>query len=174
MDIERTREVIFQHDFIDMVCSNIAAGGSLVDLCITLDIHYPVVHYHITHNEEWNKQYIESLKHCNEWLRASILRELKALATIDIRKAYDDDGNLLPIKDIPDDVAKALASIETDEIYEGRGVHREQIGVTRTIRFYDKLSALEKLGKTIAMFTEKVEHTGALTLEQLVSQSRLP
>lgn len=42
---------------------------------------------------------------------------------------------------------------------------------TAKIRLSDKIGALEKLGKHLGMFRDKVEHTGTLTLEQLVLES---
>ena len=42
---------------------------------------------------------------------------------------------------------------------------------TAKVRLVDKISALEKLGKHLGMFTEKIEHSGTLSLEQLVSES---
>ena len=42
---------------------------------------------------------------------------------------------------------------------------------TAKARLVDKISALEKLGKHLGMFTEKIEHSGTLSLEQLVSES---
>jgi len=88
-----------------------------------------------------------------------VLRELYKLATVDIRQAFDEQGNLKPIKDLPEDVARAIASIESFEEYSGRGDKREPVGFTRKIKLSDKIRALELLGKYLKMFTDKVEHT---------------
>lgn len=88
-----------------------------------------------------------------------ILRELHTLATVDIRQAFDEQGNLKAIKDLPEDVARAIASIESFEEYSGRGDKRDPVGYTRKIRMVDKIRALELCGKHLKMFTDKVEHT---------------
>jgi phage terminase small subunit len=50
---------------------------------------------------------------------------------------------------------------------DGRG--RRQ--TVRKVKFWDKVKGLELLGKHLKLFTEKVEHSGSLTLEQLVLAS---
>ena len=81
-----------------------------------------------------------------------IVQELTRIGTVDIRDAFDENGNLLPIKDIPEDVARAISGIDVDELYEGSGKDRERIGDTRKIRLTDKVRALETLGKHFKMF----------------------
>jgi hypothetical protein len=38
-------------------------------------------------------------------------------------------------------------------------------------RYADKLRALELLGKSLSLFTERVEHAGEMTLQQMISAS---
>lgn len=101
----------------------------------------------------------------------TILRELLKLATSDLRKLFDEKGALLPADQWPDDVAAAVASVEVDELFEGYGQEREQIGYTKKVKFWDKTKSLELLGKHLKLFTDKIEHSGQLTLEQLVAAS---
>lgn len=90
----------------------------------------------------------------------TILRELLRIGLVDIRKAFDADGNLLPIHQLPEDVARALSGVEVDELFDGQGEHRKSIGVTRKVKFWDKPKALELLGKHVRLFADRVEHTG--------------
>jgi len=39
------------------------------------------------------------------------------------------------------------------------------------VKFLDKLKAIEVLGKNLKMFVDRVEHSGSLTLEQMVEGS---
>jgi phage terminase small subunit len=89
-----------------------------------------------------------------------ILTELLALATIDPRQAYDGNGNLLNVKDLPDGLAKAISSIEVFIEFDKNGKTREQKGITQKIKFWDKNKALENLAKHLRLITEKFEHTG--------------
>lgn len=85
-----------------------------------------------------------------------VLIRLMQVADLDPRRAYDDEGTLLPIDKIPEDVRRALGGLEVDEIWEGHGEERTQTGITRKIRWCDKLKALELLGKHLGMFDSDV------------------
>lgn len=91
---------------------------------------------------------------------ADVLLALARIAFADIRKLYDEHGNLKPIHELDDDTAAALAGIEVEEIYAGRGDEREQIGMVKKVRRYDKPKALELLGKHLALFPTRAEMTG--------------
>ena len=101
-----------------------------------------------------------------------VLRELLRIARVDIREAFDDDGNLKAVKDIPEDVARAIAGIEVDELFQGRGEDREQIGVTRKVKFWDKPRALELLGKHLKLFVDKVEVSADSSFADILKAAR--
>lgn len=96
---------------------------------------------------------------------ADILRELKRIALADAAQAVDESGKLLPLHEMPEDVRRSISSIETEELWEGRGEDRERLGDLVKVKFWDKKGALDLLGKHLGMFTEKHEHSGTVTLE---------
>lgn len=100
-----------------------------------------------------------------------ILHELNRIARCDVGEAFNESGGLKDIHSIPEDVRRCIQSIEVDELFSGAGKDREQIGVTRKIKFWDKNKGLELIGKHFKLYTDKVEHTGSITLEHLVSAS---
>ena len=89
-----------------------------------------------------------------------IISELASVAFSDISKAFGPDGQLLPFKDMPPEARAALAGVETEELFEGKGEERAPAGVSRKVRHWDKVKALELLGKHMGLFKEKVEMTG--------------
>lgn len=86
-----------------------------------------------------------------------VLRELLLIAKSDLRQAFDADGGLKKLSEMPEDIARVLSSVDTDEL-RSDGV---PIGETRKVKLWDKVKALELLGKHLKLFTEKHEVTGA-------------
>ena len=82
----------------------------------------------------------------------SIVQELQKLALCDIKEAFDADGNLRPIADIPLIVRKAIASIEIFGEFQGQGAKRKYIGNTAKVKFWPKTDALGQLMKHLGGF----------------------
>lgn len=92
-----------------------------------------------------------------ELSREVIIQELLALAMSDIGDAFNSDGTLKPLHEIPVATRRAISGIDVDELFEGKGDEREQVGLSKRIRLWDKPKSLELLGKHLKMFTDKVE-----------------
>jgi phage terminase small subunit len=91
-----------------------------------------------------------------------VLRELKHVAKLDPAEMYDAAGTMLPMQLMPESVRRCISSIEETE-YGTR------------YRFWDKLKALELIGKHLKLFTELTEHKfslESLTDEQLQAKYR--
>lgn len=86
-----------------------------------------------------------------------ILRRLHEKASVDPARAYDPQGKLLLIHDIPPEVRSCIKSIETFEEFENVGGERVQVGVVRKITWWDKLKSDELLGKHLKMWTDTIE-----------------
>jgi phage terminase small subunit len=84
-----------------------------------------------------------------------VLRELLTLAKADLRKAFDEHGHLRPVQDWPDDVAAFISSVDVEELWEGRGEDREQVGVVKKIKLWSKPHALELLAKHLGLLIER-------------------
>lgn len=81
-----------------------------------------------------------------------VLEQLGKIVYADIRKAFDHRGALLPIQEIPEEVAHTIASIEVDALYEGSGADRIQVGHTQKVKFNDKGGAIDKAMKYLGLF----------------------
>jgi phage terminase small subunit len=101
-----------------------------------------------------------------------VLRELKRIAYLDLTHAYKQDGSLKLVHEIPEDTRRALVGIEVDEIWDGYGEDRTQIGVTKKVKFADKIRALELLGKHLELFTEKVKHSADSSFAEMLKEAR--
>ena len=83
---------------------------------------------------------------------ALLERELVHQVTFDPATMYDAEGRLLAIKDMPEATRRALAGFDEDDLFElvetgvgpRGGVQRErlQVGVTRKVRWHNKVDAI--------------------------------
>jgi phage terminase small subunit len=100
----------------------------------------------------------------------AILLELAKVAFSDIGEVLDFSGDvprLKPAKDIPSEARQSIESIKVKRFVEGRGEDSDQVEVTE-FKLHDKLGALEKLGRYRKLFTDKVEHSGGIRVDDLL------
>ncbi len=101
--------------------------------------------------------------------KKELVDELKRIAFFDIRKVFNIQNELIPIIDIDNDSAAAIAGIETDEIYEFNPIkkQKELIGYTRKIKVASKIAAIERVSKMLGYDApEKKELSGSLTWQE--------
>lgn len=84
-----------------------------------------------------------------------VLLEASRLAFFDVRKLYDESGNLKAPQDLDDDTAAALASVDTEELFDGKGAERSRVGTLRKVKAFDKNAAVERLMKYLGHFKDK-------------------
>jgi len=97
-----------------------------------------------------------------------VLTELRRLAMSDIRQLFDEQGNLRPIHTLTADQAACIAAVEVVIKNAKAGD-----GVTDTIykiKLWDKPRTLEMLAKHFGLMTERVEHSGGLTIQHEVPE----
>lgn len=102
----------------------------------------------------------EETKALNRTARLSVervLREIVSLATADVANAFDEDGNLLPIQQIPEPTRRAIAAYEEEPTLTG---------MKRKVRFWDKGKALDMAGKHLGMFLERMANPDGSPLAQ--------
>jgi len=98
-----------------------------------------------------------------------VLEELRRLAFADHRKFFDAKGNLLPIVELDDEAAAALAGFEV--IIKNAAAGDGVTDVVHKIKTYDKTKALDILAKHFGLVREVHEHHHRVTLEALVAGS---
>lgn len=100
-----------------------------------------------------------------------VLRELLLIAKADIAQFFKEDGSFLPLHQIPEIARRAIAGIEVDELFEGFGKDRAQIGYTKKLKFWDKTRALEMLGRHLKLFRDQVDYGLTESLEHIILNS---
>jgi len=97
-----------------------------------------------------------------------VLAEYAKLAFLDPRKFFDVNGDLLPVHDLDDDTAAALAGMDVLVSKSEDG----GLEYTKKIKISDKKGALDSIARHLGMFVEKVEMTGNVTV-QVIDYSAL-
>ena len=138
--------------------------------CLKSVVEHPVV---VTLASHYAEQAIKK----NEVSVERVVEEVCRVVLTDIRAAFDENGNLLDIHSLPDDIARSISRIEVFEEYRGKGDERESIGQTKKLQFWNKLDAIEKLAKIKGWYApEKHVHdvNPLVKLMQEVSGAALP
>lgn len=94
-----------------------------------------------------------------------VLEEYAKVAFLDIRKLYTVDGALKSIHDLDDDIAGALAGVETQDIKVSDPTSEEEIitGQTKKVKTYDKVKALDSLARHLGIFGKDNEQSRPVT-----------
>jgi len=79
---------------------------------------------------------------------ARLLQELECSAILNPADAFDNDGKLLPIKEMPEPVQRAISSVKVRSIELGKATLTE-------IKFIDKLAAIKMMGIELGMFKDQ-------------------
>ena len=91
-----------------------------------------------------------------------VISELAKIAFFDIRKLYDETGNLIAIQKLDADVAAAIGGVDV--------VASVDNSVTTKLKIIDKKGSLELLGRHLVLFTDKTEvkHSGEVSIREIL------
>lgn len=90
--------------------------------------------------------------------------EIARIAYVDPGELFDENGDLKPISELPPGVRAAIASIDVEIRWEGRGDDAVPITVKK-IRFWDKQTALGLLARHFKIVGDEKEGINALAGE---------
>lgn len=93
-----------------------------------------------------------------------ILQEEARIAFLDPRQLYDENGSLLPLNNLPEDVARALDSVKVTEIPQSGGNPKYKY----EYKFNSKGSALDRLEGVTGMKREGVPQGNIFNLTQII------
>lgn len=85
-----------------------------------------------------------------------VLQEIAKMAFANVQDLYDEYGILKPISELPRDVAAAVQSVK---------VNLTEACAVQEVKLWDKKGSLELLGKHLVLFTDKVQHSGEMTIK---------
>lgn len=97
-----------------------------------------------------------------------ILQERARLSFFDVRKLFDKDGHPVPIHELDDDSAAAIAGLEVVEQFEGSGDDRKFIGYLKKYKLSDKGASLTALEKHLGMYEkDNSQKNTILSIDQI-------
>lgn len=85
-----------------------------------------------------------------------VISEIGKIAFADIRGIFKEDGSLKAIPEMTQEQAALIESLDVDELFEGKGEDRIQIGVTKKLKLYNRLKSLETLAKHLGVLSDRV------------------
>lgn len=103
----------------------------------------------------------------SDLLQSQIISETKKIAFADIREAYDINGNILNVNEMPDNIAAAIVSVDVFE----SNLSGECIGQTKKLKLQNKLEALKLLSDFLGMTRTIHQIEAGSSLEDLVAGS---
>lgn len=167
---ERTKKLQdAEEDTMRVICASVADGGSLIDLCDEWDVIHGEMAAWIRADKERSRRVNESKNDRAEWYIEKIRSVLNQIATVDIREMFAEDGSVLEPKEWPKHISCVVKSFDVQERFDKDGIF---IGRNYKVNLWSKEKGLELLGKNLSMYIDKHEHSGGLTLEEIVSGSR--
>jgi phage terminase small subunit len=91
-----------------------------------------------------------------------VLEELAHIGRSDLGHVLDftgDDLRLRPVREIPVAVRRTISSVKVRRRVQGCGEDARAVEVTE-FKLWDKIAALDKIGKHLGLFIDRHEHTG--------------
>ena len=103
------------------------------------------------------RKYVGKFQEKHEIDVERIIEEDKCLAFSDIAEIFNEDGSTIKPRDLPENVRRAISSVEVTE--KRLGVDEDSTCIERTYKykFWDKGKAEERLGKFLKMYKDQVD-----------------
>jgi phage terminase small subunit len=113
--------------------------------------------YRLMKNPKVKIRVEEIKKELKEWSQIEVedlVEELRSIAFSDLTEIIDDDGNLISIKDIPEDVRGAIQIYEKNKSINPLGVEN----TSYKVKMHDKLNAINAIAKLLGLYAPEKRH----------------
>jgi phage terminase small subunit len=92
--------------------------------------------------------------------KADVLEEARRILLSDVGEIFDmTTGAIKPLSEMSKEVRACISSIEVEELFDGTGDDRRQIGYVKKVKLWDKTKALDLLMRHFDLLAAvKVEH----------------
>lgn len=168
MDVmsQKAQELIRNENTLSEIVTWIGEGRTLREYSMAYGANHAQLFVWIMRDAKRREEYDAAVKLRDEYLRQNVIDELRNISTLDVSQAYDHNGDPLPMDKLPTSLKKSIQSIKKVIKSDDRGET-----ITTEIKFFDKIKAINLLGKELGMFSNKVEVSGKVSLESLIGES---
>lgn len=98
-----------------------------------------------------------------------VIREIAEIAFVNIGDAFNDEGELKHIRDMPRSLLSAIESIDVKtESLDIDGENSKLVSIAK-IKFHDKLNALDKLARKLNLFADDNNSKAPKNIERIFS-----
>lgn len=149
---ERTYAWMVEPESLDDLCDFVTDGGTLVEYCAENRLKFRYVRDWIEADSARKTKFEGAQNHRTSNLEDKVLGSLRDAASIDPRSLFNEHGDLIDPKDLPDDIAHSLTEVSTTVSRSGDTTHK--------IKFTPRHAANEALGRHLGMFRDRMELTG--------------
>ena len=118
-EAEKVKTLRMNPGTLGEIVRHVANGGSLLEQCKIWDVPYSDILIWINEVPARAETYRQAMISQMGYHIERVLDELKTIALVDMKGAYDAKHRLLPLDEIPEDIRRCIASIDVEEIWEG-------------------------------------------------------
>lgn len=155
-------------DVMTDICRYVANGGSSTRWCVLHKVDYATFLEAVREDREFESMFIQACMDREEWFKENLLTLMYEITAFDARQAYDENGNIKPMNELPRHVAAMVKRSRTVRSENKNGPP----DIVDALEFYDKQKAIDQLGKHLQLFVEKPVQTKTLTLEETIRKSK--
>lgn len=167
---ERSLHLLSQPDYIEEIYDAMCLGASLATFAETRRIRYVDLAKFVDKKEN-RKVYMQALDMRRKFVIDKLTDETLKIGVSDIRRLYGENGCLLKPHEWPSDIAGAVESVETKELFENDRGTKIWVGNTVKVKFNNKLKAIQMHGQEQGIFKEKKEIDVGETLADIIQRS---
>jgi phage terminase small subunit len=99
-----------------------------------------------------------------------VLEEYRRLAFSNVQQLFTPDGSLIPLQELPPEVAAAIASCEL--VMKNATAGDGRIDRVLKIRLWDKTRTLNDLARHFALLVDRIEVSGDVSLTAKIAAAR--
>lgn len=151
---ERLAVLLTADETLTMLCERISGGETLATVCTSLDVPFTKVRAWLYEDDARAEAYEKALQSRDKAHEDRVIDSMMDLIDCDPSEAFNDDGSLRPLSEIPSSLRRWIVGLEVQEIRNGQG---ESVGHVKKLRFGDKVRMLEVAARRLKMLTDRYE-----------------